>query len=167
MASERQFDANRRNARKSTGPRTCKGKAQSSKNSLKHGLLAESALLPDEDEGEYRDFANEGIRELDPRGWLESVRAGQIVDQAWRCRRPARVEAGLFTLDRGGARPQALLGLRDAVPDGWLRDGSRERGRRRRHSSVGGDGAPFRRGEGEEERTRAPRICVLDLGGQR
>jgi hypothetical protein len=38
MASERQIAANRRNARKSSGPRSASGKMQSSKNAFRHGL---------------------------------------------------------------------------------------------------------------------------------
>jgi hypothetical protein len=38
MATDRQIAANRRNALKSTGPRTYEGKARSGKNALRHGL---------------------------------------------------------------------------------------------------------------------------------
>jgi hypothetical protein len=38
MASPRQIEANRRNAQKSTGPRTQAGKARSRLNAVKHGL---------------------------------------------------------------------------------------------------------------------------------
>src|SRR5262245_11623575 len=38
MASERQIAANRRNARKSTGPRSGGGKSRSSRNAYRHGL---------------------------------------------------------------------------------------------------------------------------------
>jgi hypothetical protein len=38
MTSERKIAANRRNARKSTGPRTRSGKARVSRNALRHGL---------------------------------------------------------------------------------------------------------------------------------
>lgn len=38
MASERKILANRRNAQKSTGPKTALGKKRSSKNAFKHGL---------------------------------------------------------------------------------------------------------------------------------
>ena len=38
MASERQIAANRRNARKSTGPRSAAGKKRASRNAYRHGL---------------------------------------------------------------------------------------------------------------------------------
>jgi hypothetical protein len=38
MTSDRQIEANRRNAKFSTGPRTKQGKAASSRNALRHGL---------------------------------------------------------------------------------------------------------------------------------
>lgn len=40
MASERQINANRVNAKRSTGPKTLAGKQRSSRNALKHGLAA-------------------------------------------------------------------------------------------------------------------------------
>ncbi len=45
MTSLRQFEANRRNALRSTGPRTENGKQQSRRNVIKHGLTAESIEL--------------------------------------------------------------------------------------------------------------------------
>jgi hypothetical protein len=38
MASQRQIEANRRNAQRSTGPKTRRGKQRSSRNAVKHGL---------------------------------------------------------------------------------------------------------------------------------
>ena len=51
--SETSFEANRRNAAKSTGPKTPEGKAASSRNALKHGLTATEVLLPNEDRDAY------------------------------------------------------------------------------------------------------------------
>ena len=51
MATPSQILANRANALKSTGPRTSEGKDASRRNALKHGLAAETLVLP-EDEGD-------------------------------------------------------------------------------------------------------------------
>jgi hypothetical protein len=44
MATERQIEANRRNAQKSTGPRSASGKKQSSKNAYKHGSSTPTSI---------------------------------------------------------------------------------------------------------------------------
>ncbi len=49
MASEKQVEANRRNALRSTGPRTADGKARSRLNAVTHGLTAQTLILPEED----------------------------------------------------------------------------------------------------------------------
>jgi hypothetical protein len=46
MASERQIAANRRNAKKSSGPRSADGKARSRQNALRHGLSIASRAIP-------------------------------------------------------------------------------------------------------------------------
>jgi len=48
MASKKKIAANRRNAKKSTGPKTPEGKAVSAQNATRHGLLSRRAVLPDE-----------------------------------------------------------------------------------------------------------------------
>ena len=49
--SEKRLQANRANAKRSTGPRTQRGKAASRRNALKHGILSQPAtLLPGESE---------------------------------------------------------------------------------------------------------------------
>ena len=47
MASERQIEANRSNAQKSTGPKSRAGRNRASKNAYRHGLSA--GILPDAD----------------------------------------------------------------------------------------------------------------------
>ena len=50
MSSQRRINASRRNGARSRGPKTEAGKQTSSRNSLRHGLLAKTVLLDEEDE---------------------------------------------------------------------------------------------------------------------
>ncbi len=45
MATEKQFEANRQNAQKSTGPKTPEGRAAVRLNGVKHGLTAETMVV--------------------------------------------------------------------------------------------------------------------------
>jgi hypothetical protein len=56
MTSFRQIEANRRNARKSTGPTTEQGKQRSRRNAVRHGLTAETVIGALEDAEDYRAF---------------------------------------------------------------------------------------------------------------
>jgi hypothetical protein len=56
MISERQQEANRRNAAKSHGPTTPEGRAAVRMNALKHGLIAAENVLPTEDKLEFEQF---------------------------------------------------------------------------------------------------------------
>jgi hypothetical protein len=53
MSSLRQIEANRRNARLSTGPVTDEGKDKSRRNALRHGLTAETVIHALEDADDY------------------------------------------------------------------------------------------------------------------
>lgn len=96
MSTEKQTKANRENAKSSTGPRTPAGKVNVRYNAMKHGLLAEAALLPDEDEATFRNFTNRITAELRPVGAVEEALVEQISNGLWRLRRVSQVEAGLF-----------------------------------------------------------------------
>ena len=101
MASKRQIAANRRNARKSTGPKSAAGKAASSANALRHGLAAARAVvLPDEDADAYERLRQGVIADLDPAGALQEALAQRIVVLLWRLDRAARLEAELFVHGR-------------------------------------------------------------------
>ena len=56
MTSLRQIESNRRNALRSTGPKTEAGKQRSSKNAVRHGLTAETVIEPFEDPEDYKAF---------------------------------------------------------------------------------------------------------------
>ena len=53
MTSQAKILANRRNAKKSTGPRTKAGKRRAAMNALKHGMTAKLALMQDEDQAAF------------------------------------------------------------------------------------------------------------------
>jgi hypothetical protein len=100
MTSVKKAEANRQNALKSTGPKTPEGKAAVRHNALKHGLLAEQVLLPDEDEDALRELGERLRAELRPEGELESLLVDRIIAAYWRLRRLGRVEAGMFDWER-------------------------------------------------------------------
>jgi hypothetical protein len=56
MGSDRRIEANRRNARRSTGPRSADGKARVASNALKHGLTGTQIVLPNERREDFEAF---------------------------------------------------------------------------------------------------------------
>ena len=86
MTSERQNEANKRNAQLSTGPRTADGRARVASNALKHGLTGKQVVLPGEDPAEFDAFRSDLIADLAPQGALEEIFAEKIVADAWRFR---------------------------------------------------------------------------------
>ena len=96
MATLLQIAANRRNALRSTGPRTDTGRTIASRNALKHGLTAEQVILFDESREAFEHFYAELIGALKPCGPIESQLAERVVINAWRLRRAYRIESGLF-----------------------------------------------------------------------
>jgi hypothetical protein len=108
MTTPRQAEANRRNARKSTGPRSPAGKAAVGLNNMKHGLLSRESLVKGESEAELVGFGKRLRSQLAPVGELELLLADRIVSTAWRLRRLVSVEAMLF--DREEAPNAAFIG---------------------------------------------------------
>ena len=102
MTSDKKAEANRRNALKSTGPRTPEGKAAVRLNALKHGLLSQEILLPGEDEESLRELDEHLRIELQPAGELENLLVDRIIASYWRLRRLGRVEAGIFAWELYG-----------------------------------------------------------------
>lgn len=89
--SERKAASNRCNARKSTGPRTARGKSRSRLNAIKHGILASQAVIATTEGGEARKAFEElvdGLAEdFAPVGTFEQSLVQQIASCIWRQRR--------------------------------------------------------------------------------
>ena len=105
--SQKQIDANRRNALKSTGPRTESGKAAAKRNALKHGILSEEVVLcglhTQESQTDFDALRQRFWDELAPVGPMEEMLVDRIVTISWRMRRAARAEAGAITLNVDGS----------------------------------------------------------------
>ena len=71
MTSFRQIEANRRNARKSTGPVTEDGKRRSRCNAVRHGLTAETVIGALEDAEDYQAFQAAIMADYDAQSAVE------------------------------------------------------------------------------------------------
>jgi hypothetical protein len=84
MASKKKNAANRRNARKSTGPKTPEGKAKSSMNALRHGLRASTILIRGEKPEDF-DRLRAGLQDhYQPQNPAEQHLVDQAVIAQWK-----------------------------------------------------------------------------------
>jgi hypothetical protein len=95
MASLRQIDANRRNAQKSTGPKSTQGKAASRLNALKTGIHSESSVLPCEDAAAHEALVADYYARFRPTLPEERVYVDEIIRCEWMLRRLRRTESEL------------------------------------------------------------------------
>ena len=96
--TEAQAEARRRNAQRSTGPRTEAGKRRSSRNAVRHGLYAKTDPVVDagvfaEDPEEYRDLVRDLVVEFDPHTTVFEELVEQLASVLWRMRRVRGLEA--------------------------------------------------------------------------
>ena len=114
MLSERRIEANRRNAQKSTGPRTPEGKAVCSQNASRHRHLADTVLLACEDRKNFIRRCRRIHRELQPVGPVETVLVNEMVAALWRRDRVSILEARL--LDHAYITTPEPLGFQPTQP---------------------------------------------------
>ena len=98
MTSLRQIESNRRNAQRSTGPKTQSGKQRSSQNAVRHGLTAETVIGPLEDPADYRAFEQAVTTAYDAETAVERELVLRLASLLWRLRRATSVETGLFQI---------------------------------------------------------------------
>ena len=99
ITSLKRINANRENAKKSTGPKTVSGKFRSCRNAFKHGLDSRKHLIIGEDIKEFQEMRESYIKMLEPSNILEVEDCMQIIAMSWKIRRFSVVETGLYNQD--------------------------------------------------------------------
>jgi len=92
MTSQARIEANQKNAQKSTGPKTAEGKARTRLNGLKHGMRAETIVLPTEDLAEFAAELQAWTEDWKPPTAARKILVERGAVAAWRLRRSVRVE---------------------------------------------------------------------------
>jgi hypothetical protein len=99
MASETKTTANRANAKRSTGPKTAKGKAMAKLNAVAHGLRSVVPVIPGERAEDWDAHRAGTVAALAPAGTLETELAERVALLTWRLRRVVTYETAV-TADR-------------------------------------------------------------------
>ena len=97
MTTQKQLQANRANAEKSTGPTSFEGRARSALNAVTHGLTARVVpTIPGEDPLLYHKLHHELMVEYDPQTALQAELVSQLAGILWRIRRVPIFEAAIL-----------------------------------------------------------------------
>jgi hypothetical protein len=92
MRTDKQRTASRANGSLSRGPVTPEGKARSSRNSTKHGLLARAVLLEGESRARFEEIVRDLTDTLKPATPVEHLLIGKMAAAHWRQIRAWAVE---------------------------------------------------------------------------
>ena len=95
MASSKQLEANRANARRSAGPKTDLGRARSRLNSCRHGLTGQTVLIAGEDPADLEQHLQDLENDLEPASSIEAELVIRLTGYFWRLRRIPIFEAAL------------------------------------------------------------------------
>ena len=97
MTSSKQEEANRRNAEKSTGPKTAAGRQSVSQNALTHGLTSQTVVLPDEEPSAFAEVSRRFHAHHRPLGPQEELLVERIAELNWWLGRVGRIESGILS----------------------------------------------------------------------
>ena len=115
MSSEKQIEANRKNAQKSTGPKTDEGKAASRLNGVVHGLRTRCVdVLPGEDHEEFTTRLRQWLYEYKPTSNMERFLVREAVVITWKIDRAGRCETARLARLIDEAVEPWMLGEEDA-----------------------------------------------------
>jgi hypothetical protein len=116
MISLQRLEANRRNALRSTGPRTEDGKQRSRVNAVRHGLTAETVVGSLEDAEDYKAFEAAIIADYEAETAVARELVLRLASLLWRLRRANAIEADLFEIQVEALR-QRQLAVATQTPD--------------------------------------------------
>jgi len=96
LISQRKIEANRRNAKKSTGPKTVEGKAKSAMNSIKYGIYSDKYLIKDESYDEFDNYRRKILKCLNPTNAVLFDMATHVVSNGWEYQRCTLLESKIL-----------------------------------------------------------------------
>jgi len=106
MVSRKQLEANRANAKLSTGPKSDAGRARSRMNALKHGISSQEIVLEEEDAEQFDALRAQLEAEFDPNSVIERELVDRLAGLLWRLRRVPVLEAALIRARREEITPR-------------------------------------------------------------
>ena len=121
MRSLKQIEASRANGRLSRGPLTEEGKRKSSRNSVRHGLLACSVVCQSESESRFLEFLNQLMEEHQPATPTQHMLVETMAVSRWRLLRTwemqrSILECGSENNGGGSAQERAIQDMAKSDP---------------------------------------------------
>jgi hypothetical protein len=96
VSTESQIEANRENAKLSTGPRTEAGKAAAALNNTRHGLTGAFRILPTESQSDFDALLTVLCEEHNPETVTETVLVEALAEHHWLRRRALALELSCY-----------------------------------------------------------------------
>lgn len=100
MRTEKKTASNRKNAQKSTGPKSDAGKAVVSQNARTHGILSRNLIIKGESQAEFSELLCLLADEFQPVGLVEHALVERVGIALWRQRRLVRAESAEVSINR-------------------------------------------------------------------
>ena len=115
MTSQKQIEANRANAQRSTGPKTNQGKDRSKMNAVKHALTAaQSVLIEGENAEEFEAHCADIIAEYGPGSAFRRSFLLQLAVTTWRLQRVEKLEGAFLRACQDIAATDMAASIDDA-----------------------------------------------------
>jgi len=113
--SEAQLNANRENAKHSSGPQSETSKQKVRMNALKHGYSGHIVVIPDHEKDAFRQHLENFRAEYNPKGVTEEVLVQSLCDISWSTQQMRAQSANIMAMI--GSKPNNIPGERDPELD--------------------------------------------------